>query len=109
MTRFRARSPRELSWDEILGKMAGIFTFTWVAVRLGLCELPMRARWRHVLGVGLLGGIGFTVSLLITDLAFAQPLLADQAKLGVLVASAAAGIGGFVFLRLTNRTPHARI
>ena len=93
----------------ILGKMAGIFTFTWVAVRLGLCELPMGARWRHVLGVGLLGGIGFTVSLLITDLAFAQPLLADQAKLGVLVASAAAGIGGFLFLRLTNRTPHARI
>ena len=89
----------------ILGKVAGIFGFTWLAVRLGLCELPRGARWRHILGVGLLGGIGFTVSLLVTDLAFSDALLADEAKLGVLFASAVAGIAGFIYLRLTSKNP----
>lgn len=89
----------------VLGKVMGIFGFTWLAVRLGLCELPRGARWRQILGVGLLGGIGFTVSLLITDLAFADAVLADEAKLGVLFASAVAGIGGFLYLRFTNNNP----
>ncbi len=89
----------------ILGKVTGIFGFTWIAVRLGLCELPRGARWPHILGVGLLGGIGFTVSLLVTDLAFADVVLADQAKLGVLAASAAAGVGGFAYLRMTSNRP----
>ena len=89
----------------ILGKVTGIFGFTWLAVRLGLCELPRGARWRHIFGVGLLGGIGFTVSLLVTDLAFTEALLADEAKLGVLVASAAAGVAGFLYLWLTNKQP----
>ncbi len=86
----------------VLGKPFGIFLFTFLAVRLRLCDLPAGASWRHIFGVGLLGGIGFTVSLLITDLAFSEELLADEARLGVLVASAIAGIVGFLFLWFTS-------
>jgi Na+:H+ antiporter, NhaA family len=84
----------------LLGKPIGIFVFTFIAVRLRLCELPTGAQWHHVFGVGLLGGIGFTVSLLITALAFTDPLLVDEAKLGVLCASVLAGIAGYTLLRL---------
>jgi NhaA family Na+:H+ antiporter len=88
----------------VLGKPAGIVLFTWLSVRLRLGELPAGAGWRHVLGVGLLGGIGFTVSLLITGLAFeAQPQLIDEAKLGVLSASVVAGVAGFLFLWTVGR------
>ena len=87
----------------LLGKVAGIFLFTWLAVKLRLCELPSGASWGHIGGVGLLGGIGFTVSLLITSLAFEDAALADEAKLGVLAASLAAGVLGFVFLRFAGR------
>jgi Na+:H+ antiporter, NhaA family len=87
----------------LIGKPAGIVAFTWLACRLGVCELPWGASWTHVAGVGLLGGIGFTVSLLITSLAFEDAALVDAAKLGVLGASVIAGLLGFVFLGLTSR------
>ena len=83
----------------MLGKPVGIFLFTFLAVKLGICDMPRGATWSHVLGVGLLGGIGFTVALLITDLGFrGQPVLADDAKLGVLAASLAAAVLGTAFL-----------
>jgi NhaA family Na+:H+ antiporter len=91
----------------VLGKPVGILLFTFLAVKLRLCDLPAGASWRHVFGVGLLGGIGFTVSLLIADLGFTSELLADEARLGVLVASAAAGIVGFLFFWLTSRPNEA--
>ena len=92
----------------LAGKPLGIFLFTWLAIRLGLSELPTGANWGHVIGVGMLGGIGFTVSLLITSLAFDEASLVDEAKLGVLVASALAGVIGFAFLWLVSRrTPAA--
>lgn len=91
----------------LIGKPAGIFGATWLAVRLRLCELPRGAAWTHVLGVGLLAGIGFTVSLLIAGLAFEDALLLDESKLGVLGSSALAGTAGFLFLRLTGRQPAA--
>ena len=87
----------------LLGKPLGIFAFTWLAVRLGLGRLPTGANWGQILGVGLLGGIGFTVSLLITGLAFEDGALVDEAKLGVLAASLIAGLAGFVFLSATSR------
>jgi NhaA family Na+:H+ antiporter len=86
----------------LAGKPLGIFAFTWLAVRLGLCQLPAGATWTHIFGVGLLGGIGFTVALLVTSLAF-QGGVADEAKLGVLAASVVAGGTGFVFLLITAR------
>jgi Na+:H+ antiporter, NhaA family len=87
----------------LFGKPIGIFTVTWLAVNLRVCEMPTGSTWPQVLGIGILGGIGFTVALLVTDLAFERELLADEAKLGVLTASAAAGVVGFVFLWLTSR------
>ncbi len=89
----------------LVGKPLGIFLVTWLAVKLGLCEIPQGATWPQVLSVGMLAGIGFTVALLITDLAFDNELLVDEAKLGVLTASLAAGIAGFVFLWLTTSAP----
>ena len=90
----------------VFGKPIGIFLFTFVSVKLGICEMPRGATWAHILGVGLLGGIGFTVALLITDLGFREtPLLADEAKLGVLVASVIAAVLGVVFLFLASSVP----
>jgi NhaA family Na+:H+ antiporter len=89
----------------VLGKPIGIFVFTFVAVKLRLCDMPRGANWAHLFGVGILGGIGFTVALLITDLGFRNdPLLVDEAKIGVLAGSAAAGLLGFIFLFLIGRT-----
>jgi len=84
----------------ILGKPLGILGFSWLAVRLRLCELPSDAGCGHILGIGVLGGIGFTVSLLIAGLAFDDTALVDEAKLGILVASIIAGILGYLFLRV---------
>ena len=61
-----------------------------LAVRLGLSELPAGVGWRHVVGIGLLGGIGFTMALFIGGLAFTSPADLDAAKIGILVASAIA-------------------
>jgi NhaA family Na+:H+ antiporter len=57
-------------------------------------------RWIHVAGTGLLAGIGFTVALFITQLAFDDPVLVDQGKIGILVASVVAGVLGYLFLRM---------
>ncbi len=85
----------------ILGKFAGITIATWLVVRLGLAELPPGLRWRQISGAALLAGIGFTVSLFITGLAFSQnPDIEAEAKIGILIASAMAGIAGYTWLRL---------
>ncbi|HEX5140284.1 MAG TPA: Na+/H+ antiporter NhaA [Dehalococcoidia bacterium] len=87
----------------VIGKPLGIFLFTWLAVRLRLCEKPEGASWSQLLGVGMIAGIGFTISLLISDLAFQDSLLGDEAKLGVLAGSTIAGVIGYTFLRWTSR------
>jgi NhaA family Na+:H+ antiporter len=89
----------------VLGKPVGIFLFTFLAVKLGICDMPRGANWNQIFGIGLLGGIGFTVSLLITDLAFRTKgeIFADEAKLGVLVASIVAAVAGVLFITLTNK------
>ncbi|HEX5915786.1 MAG TPA: Na+/H+ antiporter NhaA, partial [Rubrobacter sp.] len=70
----------------VVGKQLGITLFAWLAVRSGISELPGDINWRHVYGAGWLAGIGFTMSLFITDLAFSEGSLVDAAKLGILVA-----------------------
>lgn len=88
----------------LVGKPVGIFGFTWVAVKLGLAKLPGGASMAKVFGVSIVAGIGFTVALFIAALAFAaEPALLDEAKLGILAGSFAAGIGGAVVLLLTRR------
>lgn len=87
----------------LIGKPLGIALATYAAVRLRLCELPTDATWPQLAAVGVLAGIGFTVSLLITGLAFKEPALVDEAKLAVLAASMLAGISGYVALRLVTQ------
>jgi Na+:H+ antiporter, NhaA family len=83
----------------VVGKQLGITLFAWLAVRSGISELPGDINWRHVYGAGWLAGIGFTMSLFITDLAFVDGSLVDAAKLGILVASLIAGVVGWTILR----------
>ncbi len=83
----------------VVGKQLGITLFAWLAVKSGVSELPEGIRWRHVYGAGWLAGIGFTMSLFISDLAFSDGRLVDAAKLGILVASVIAGVVGWVILR----------
>jgi len=83
----------------LAGKLLGIVGFSWMAVRLGVGSLPRGVGWRHLVGVGLLAGIGFTVSLFITGLAFDDLELVSEAKIGILGASVVAGAAGYGFLR----------
>lgn len=82
----------------VAGKTAGISFFTWLAVRLGWGRLPAGATWRHMIGVAAVAGIGFTVALFIAALAFSDPVLADQAKVGIFSGSIVAGLLGWSIL-----------
>lgn len=88
----------------VAGKVIGVTTASAIAVRTGLGRLPNGCEWRDMLGVAAVAGIGFTVSLFITDLAFGDSGLADEAKVGILVASVVAGVLGFAVLRSPSRS-----
>lgn len=84
----------------ILGKVLGIAGVAWVAIKLGIAELPQDSTMSQVFGVAFLGGIGFTMSIFVADLAFAgNDELIFQAKVGILCASLFAGLFGFLWLR----------
>jgi len=83
----------------VVGKQLGITLFAWLAVKSGVLELPRGVSWRHVYGVGWLAGIGFTMSLFISDLGFSDGSLVDAAKIGILAASVIAGAVGWTILR----------
>ncbi|MGH2788237.1 MAG: Na+/H+ antiporter NhaA [Actinomycetota bacterium] len=83
----------------VVGKLVGISGFAWLAVRLGLGALPEGVGWRQVVAVGALAGIGFTVALFIAELAFREPRIVDEAKIGVLLASFAAALLGWTLMR----------
>jgi NhaA family Na+:H+ antiporter len=83
----------------VVGKQVGILSFAWLAVRTGVAALPSDLRWRHVYGAAWLGGIGFTMSLFIADLAFGGSATLSSAKLGILAASLVAGGVGWAILR----------
>jgi NhaA family Na+:H+ antiporter len=90
----------------LVGKPLGIALFSWLAVRLGLAQLPQGINFVHIVGVGFLGGIGFTMALFIAGLAFRGDEL-NYAKLGILSGSALAGAIGFMMLRMwTKPQPH---
>ncbi|MCM1164099.1 MAG: Na+/H+ antiporter NhaA [Muribaculaceae bacterium] len=88
----------------VVGKFVGIFTFSWLTVKLGLASRPSGTDWKMIAAISLLGGIGFTVSLFIADLTFdstvqEQANMLNQAKLGIIVGSLLAGLGGYIWLR----------
>lgn len=85
----------------IVGKPIGIFLSTFFAVKFGLCKLPEDLKWQTILSVGFLGGIGFTMSIFVTLLAFDNETLVNNAKIVILLASLFAGILGFFSLKLS--------
>jgi NhaA family Na+:H+ antiporter len=88
----------------ILGKPIGIMLLSFAAVSLGISRLPLDLSWRHVFGAGLLGGIGFTMSIFITNLAFVgNAAEINGSKMAILLASLVAGTVGFLWLKLLSR------
>jgi NhaA family Na+:H+ antiporter len=85
----------------IAGKPLGIFLLSFLAVTFGICKLPDDINWKSVIGVGFLGGIGFTMSIFITLLAFNDETIINNAKFVILISSLIAGLIGFVGLKLT--------
>jgi NhaA family Na+:H+ antiporter len=82
----------------LIGKPLGIFIFSFFAVQSGICKLPADLNWKFILGVGFLGGIGFTMSIFITLLAFNQAELIQNTKLVILLYSCLAGLFGWTIL-----------
>ncbi len=89
----------------ILGKFLGVVLFTRLMVFLKISQLPKGVAWKHVYGVGILAGIGFTMSFFITELAFTNEDFRIQAKMGILVASLVAGLTGYFYLWLISKKP----
>lgn len=90
----------------VLGKFIGVFSFSWIAVRLGIVRLPANTTWKAFASVCVICGIGFTVSMFIADLSYASlgasgAVLLDQAKLGVLVGSVVSAVIGCILLNYT--------
>ena len=83
----------------LFGKPLGIFLATWLTVKLKLSDLPQGVNWGHIGGVSVLGGVGFTMAIFVTNLAFVDPNMIAMAKAAILAASLIAGIAGFFILR----------
>jgi NhaA family Na+:H+ antiporter len=83
----------------VLGKTIGVFGATVAAIKLGIGRLPTGANWRHMFGLAITAGVGFTVALFVTSISFDDPAITDQAKVGILVGSTLAGILGYSVLR----------
>lgn len=86
----------------LVGKPVGILLTSYLCSKLKISSLPLGANWMHILGVGLLAGIGFTMSIFIGILSFASPIYVAEAKLSILISSLLAGIIGFIVLRLQS-------
>ena len=88
----------------IVGKPVGIFILSLLAVKLGICKLPSDLSWSSIFGVGFLGGIGFTMSIFVTLLAFDDIVIINHAKIIILLSSLIAGVVGFVSLKFVLKT-----
>lgn len=83
-----------------VGKPLGIFLFSFLGIRLGLADKPEGITWRQLVAAGMLGGIGFTMSIFINNLAFTEEALVDVGKISILVTSVVAAVAGLVVMRL---------
>ena len=90
----------------VLGKPIGIALLSWLSVKFGLSSLPDNANWKHIIGVGIMAGIGFTMSIFISLLSFSDELLQSEAKFSILIASVIAGTAGFVYLKTLKAHPN---
>jgi NhaA family Na+:H+ antiporter len=100
--------PLGIALGLFLGKQVGIFSFAWIAVRLGLCAMPAGITWFQMHGVAVLAGIGFTMSLFIGTLAFDDPANAAAVRFGVLFGSLVSGFVGYYLLRLASERREAK-
>lgn len=90
----------------VLGKPLGLLGMSWLFVKMGWGRLGAGVNWMHMAAISILGGLGFTMAIFISDLAFTSELLRDQAKLGILFASLTAGVAGAsVFLAAGSKRP----
>jgi len=85
----------------VAGKVIGILLFSWLGIKLKFTDLPPGTRWVHMIGLGLLGGIGFTMSMFIASLAYQDAGMLNHAKIGILIGSIVAGVGGYLILKKT--------
>ncbi|HTE30476.1 MAG TPA: Na+/H+ antiporter NhaA [Chryseolinea sp.] len=88
-----------------IGKPVGISLFSYASTMVRLTSLPADIKWSHIIGAGMLGGIGFTMSIFITLLAFEDPVYIDESKIVILLSSLLSGVAGYVFLRLKTQAP----
>ena len=103
---FLAPVPLGIALGLFLGNLIGVTGFSWIAIRLKIAQLPEGANWTQIVGVSLLCGIGFTMSLFIGSLAFEQggPDIAVDDRLGILAGSLASGVLGYLILRFTGKS-----
>jgi NhaA family Na+:H+ antiporter len=87
----------------LIGKPLGIFSFSWLSVKLKLSKLPAKTKWSQIAALGILGGIGFTMSIFIALLSFNDIGHQTQAKFSILIASVSAGILGYVILKYMGK------
>ena len=87
----------------LLGKPAGIMLMSFLTVKTKAARLPQGVTWMHMLGAGILGGVGFTMVIFVANLAYADPAHIATAKMGILLASLIAGVAGFLFLFVQAR------
>jgi NhaA family Na+:H+ antiporter len=90
----------------LIGKPIGITAFSWLAVKLKTAILPEDLNWKLIFGVGILGGIGFTMSIFITLLAFNDPTIVNNSKLYIIIASLLTGLIGLLFLKIAFQKVH---
>jgi NhaA family Na+:H+ antiporter len=88
----------------VVGKPIGIMLIAWLGVKLKISQLPEQSEWIHMLGLGLLGGIGFTMSIFISILSFTDPLLVQEAKFSILVGSVLSGFLGYMVLSFSSKS-----
>ena len=84
----------------IFGNLIGIFSFSWLSVKLKLAELPQNVTFFQIAGISVLGGLGFTMALFINNLAYNEPTLINSAKMGILIGSFIAGSLGYLIIKL---------
>ena len=84
----------------VIGKPIGIFLFSWLAIKLGIGAMPQKMNWNQLLGMGMIAGIGFTISIFMSTLAFSIHEIQITSKVAIIIASLVSGILGFVYLRL---------
>lgn len=87
-----------------VGKVLGISSFSWLAIKTGMAQLPTKSSWKDMIGVGFLAGIGFTMSIFISLLSFKGNIeIQDEAKFAILVASFLSGMIGYFILKMKKK------